>query len=186
MRFDRPIWFGEIPGRTNAWIVLEHYGGSWIVEKDASGEQRRRFVEDLPVGHAPVLLEPHFAEWSASYLKSDPTSGTRSPPSVRTPNGPVADIMAAWSGSLPYEPAMIKSPVAIVRGEWDNLCNDADAAWLLAALTSAPQKTDSKIAQATHLMHLETGREALYAAANAFLSRTQQTVQTPWAAANYS
>jgi pimeloyl-ACP methyl ester carboxylesterase len=132
-------------------------------------EQHKRFVEDVPPGQPPVLLDRHFADWAVLYLKSDPSSGTRTPPSVRTPNGPVADIMAAWSGSLAYDPALIKSPVAIVRGEWDSLCKDADAAWLLAALTSAPQKTDIKIAKATHLMHLEESRGELYRAAVNFM-----------------
>lgn len=132
-------------------------------------EQHKRFVEDVPPGQPPVLPDRYFAEWSVLYLKSDPSSGTRTPPSVRTPSGPIADIMAAWSGSLAYDPALIKSPVAIVRGEWDSLCKDADAAWLLAALTSAPQKIDIKIAKATHLMHLEESRHELYRAAIDFL-----------------
>ncbi|MGB8401377.1 alpha/beta fold hydrolase [Bradyrhizobium sp.] len=132
-------------------------------------EQHRRFVEDVPAGHPPVLLDRHFADWSAQYLRSDPTSSTRTPPSVKTPNGPVADIMAAWSGTLAYDPARITSPVAIIRGEWDGLCKDADAAWLLAVLTSAPEKRDIKIAKATHLMHLEQSRGALYRAAVDFL-----------------
>jgi hypothetical protein len=33
---------------------------------------------------------------------------------------------------------------------------------LPAALTSAPQKTDTKIAKAAHLMHLDEGGGALY------------------------
>jgi pimeloyl-ACP methyl ester carboxylesterase len=132
-------------------------------------EQHKRFVEDVPAGEPPVLLDRHFVEWSALYLKSDPSSGTRAPPSVKTPNGPVADIMAAWSGSLAYDPALIKSPVAIVRGEWDGLCKDADAAWLLAAMTAAPQKTDTKIAKGTHLMHLEESRGELYQTSIKFL-----------------
>ncbi len=132
-------------------------------------EQHKRFVEDIPIGHPPVLLEHDFAAWSVQYLHSDPTNGTRSPPSVRTPNGPAADIMAAWSGALAYDPALIKSPLAIVRGEWDSLCRDADAAWLLEALTSAPQKADIKVSKGTHLMHLEEGRGELYRAALNFL-----------------
>lgn len=90
---------------------------------------------------------------------------------MKTPNGPIADIMDAWSGSLAYDPAQIVSPLAIVRGEWDSLCTDADAAWLLAALTSAPEKSDVKIAAATHLMHLEENRGGLYQATIAFLSK---------------
>ena len=56
-----------------------------------------------------------------------------------------------------------------MRGEWDSLCNDADVAWLRQALTGSPQVQDVKVAKATHLMHLENGRTALYAAANEFL-----------------
>jgi pimeloyl-ACP methyl ester carboxylesterase len=162
---DRIVFFGPVVRREIMKGVPPL--GTWrflTVE-----EQHKRFVEDVPAGEPPVLLDRDFAEWSALYLKSDPSSGTRTPPSVRTPNGPVADIMAAWSGSLAYDPALIKSPVAIVRGEWDGLCRDADAEWLLAALTSAPQKTDTKIAKATHLMHLEENRGDLYRAAINFL-----------------
>jgi len=162
---DRLVFFGPITLRETMKGVPPL--GPWrflTIE-----EQHKRFVEDLPSREPAVLLERHFAEWSALYLKSDPTSGTRTPPSVRTPNGPVADVMAAWSGSLAYDPALIKARIAIVRGEWDSLCTDADAAWLLAALTSAPQKTDTKIARATHLMHLEENRGELYRAAANFL-----------------
>lgn len=134
-------------------------------------EQHKRFVEDVPPGHPAVLLERDFPAWSELYLASDPTSRSRNPPSVKTPNGPIADIMAAWSGSLAYDPAQIASPLAIVRGEWDSLCADADAVWLLAALTSAAEKSDVKIAAATHLMHLEENWAGLYQAAIAFLSK---------------
>jgi pimeloyl-ACP methyl ester carboxylesterase len=162
---DRIVFFGPIVRREILKGVPPM--GPWRLL--TIEEQHKRFVEDVPAEHPPVLLERQFAEWSAQYLKSDPTSSARTPPSVKTPNGPVADVMAAWSGSLAYDPGPIKSPLAIIRGEWDGLCRDADAAWLLAALTSAPQKTDTKIAQATHLMHLEEKRGELYRAAADFL-----------------
>lgn len=162
---DRLVFFGPVVRRE----ILKEVPplGPWrllTVE-----EQHKRFTEDVPQGHPPVLLDRHFEPWSALYLTSDPSSGTRSPPSVKTPNGPMADIMAAWSGSLAYDPALIMSPLAVVRGEWDNLCQDADVAWLFSALTSSPEKKDMKIREATHLMHLETGRAELYRASVAFL-----------------
>ncbi len=135
----------------------------------AIDEQHKRFVEDVPAGHPAVLAEANFPAWAVACLNADPTHSSRTPPSVKTPNGPIADIMAAWSGSLAYDPAKIKSPVAIVRGEWDSLCTDADVAWLLASLSSAPEKTDIKIPMATHLTHLEIGRAALYRASIEFL-----------------
>ena len=162
---DRLVFFGPVVRRE----ILKQVPplGPWrflTVE-----EQHKRFTEDVPQGHPPVLLDRHFEPWSALYLTSDPSSSTRSPPSVKTPNGPVADIMAAWSGSLAYDPALITSPLAVVRGEWDSLCQDADVAWLFSALTSSPEKKDTKIRKATHLMHLEAGRAELYRASSAFL-----------------
>jgi pimeloyl-ACP methyl ester carboxylesterase len=132
-------------------------------------EQRKRFVEDVPAGEPAVLVEADFPAWADLYLKSDPTSASRTPPSVKTPNGPLADIMSAWSGAMPYDPARIIAPVAVIRGEWDSLCDDADAAWLAKALTGAASATDIKLPKGTHLMHLETGRTAFYAAVAAFL-----------------
>jgi pimeloyl-ACP methyl ester carboxylesterase len=77
--------------------------------------------------------------------------------------------MAAWSGVLAYEPGRVKAPLLIVRGEWDSLCKDEDAAWLKRAWTGGAQVSDVKIPKATHLMHLETGRTALYTATTQFL-----------------
>ena len=46
------------------------------------------------------------------------------------------------------------------------MCTDADAAWLLEAI---PNARDVKTPRATHLMHLEESRYALYRATEAFL-----------------
>ena len=66
-------------------------------------------------------------------------------------------------------PRTTLSPVAIIRGEWDAYCTDSDARWLFDAFTASPIKRDIKINRATHLMHLETMRFALYREAIAFL-----------------
>ena len=132
-------------------------------------EQEKRFTEDVPNGEPGVLMKADFPAWADLYLKADPSSASRSPPSVKTPNGPLADIMSAWSGTLPYNPSRITNPVMIVRGEWDSLCNDADVAQLKQALSNA-EVIDAKIPKATHLMHLESGRVQLYTATISFLN----------------
>lgn len=132
--------------------------------------QWRRFTEDVPAGAPPVLLRRHFDAWGRAYLATDATSGTRSPASVRIPGGPQADILAAWGGTFPYDPAAVRAPTLLVRGEWDSLATDADARWLFDALTAAPTKLDVKIGRATHLMHLEDGRHALYRTVRSFLA----------------
>jgi pimeloyl-ACP methyl ester carboxylesterase len=61
--------------------------------------------------------------------------------------------------------------VLCVRGEWDSVTNDADAAWLK---TQRPSCRDVKIAKGTHLMHLEHAREELFAAVREFLCEAPQ------------
>ncbi|MES2951340.1 MAG: alpha/beta fold hydrolase [Pseudomonadota bacterium] len=139
--------------------------------------QYRRFVEDVPRGQPQVLSEAHFQAWGDAYLATDPTSPTRSPPSVWTPAGPGSDVQAWWSGDWMYEPACVKAPTLLVHGEWDSLCTDADAATLLDALGSA-HKVGHKIGRATHLMHLEAQREVLYAHTNNFLQYVTTTEES--------
>jgi len=162
---DRLVFFGPIARRAQDGVppVLP----AWLpVSVDA---QRKRFTEDVPPGEALVLDPQHFQDWAQHYLATDPRSGTREPPSVATPAGPASDIIAAHHGNLAYDPSLVRAPVAIIRGEWDSLATDADARWLWDALKASPQKRDVKISRATHLMHLEVGRQALYRESLAFL-----------------
>jgi pimeloyl-ACP methyl ester carboxylesterase len=155
---DRLVLFAPIARRTTgaAPATLP----AW---NDVTAEaQHARFVADVPNGHPPVLVA--FDRWAPAYLADDPDAAGRTPPAVRIPNGPRADNGDAWAGRLAWNPADLARPLAIVRGAWDSLCTDADAAWLLAAATSAPQRGDRKLEAGSHLMHLETGRRVLYEA----------------------
>ena len=168
------VLFGPIVPRSPAFTAPKpaatansHYSVSlWA--------QYRRFVEDVPRGQPQVLGEAHFQAWGEAYLASDPTSATRFPPSVWTPAGPGADVQAWWSGEWLYQPACVGAPTLLVRGEWDSLCTDTDAATLLNALGSV-HKVDCKIKRATHLMHLEGQREALYRHTHEFLQHATTT-----------
>lgn len=132
-------------------------------------QQRARFVEDAPPGHPPVLIEPDLAQWGPAYLATDPSNvGRAQEPAVQIPFGPSADIADAWVGRLPYNPAQVNAPTLIVRGEWDHLCDDADAEWFLSNL-GAREMRDAKIPKGSHLMHLERSREGLFAAVGDFL-----------------
>jgi pimeloyl-ACP methyl ester carboxylesterase len=131
--------------------------------------QHDRFIADIPPGHPPVLLDQTFQPWAEAYLASDPSSKTREPPSVKVPNGPTADVIDAWHGQLAYNPAEIRCPVFVVRGEWDSLSSDDDASWLLAAAKASPLKRDVKVGKGTHLMLFEESRHDLHRATNEFL-----------------
>ena len=89
---------------------------------------------------------------------------------MKTPGGAFQDIYDAWAGRPLYDPGLIRAPVMLIRGAWDSYCTDADALALFNALTASPLLRDVKIAGATHLMHLEETRYALYREAQAFLA----------------
>lgn len=162
---ERLVFFGPIARRTPQGERRRLPGWRLISLED----QWQRFVADVPKGEEPVLSRRHFDEWGQLYLDTDPESRTRSPAAVKTPSGAFQDIYDAWAGELAYEPALIRAPIAIIRGEWDGMCTDADAQWLFDALTASPRRRDIKISRATHLMHLEENRFALYREAECFL-----------------
>ena len=162
---DRLVLFGAIARRNGAGTT--DYPAWRLV---SLRDQWDRFTAEVPDGERPVLSRRHFEDWGDRYLDSDLTSRTRTPPGVKTPSGPWHDIARAWAGDLAYDPSHVQAPVAIIRGEWDSMCNDADAAWLLAAFKASPIRRDVKIGRATHLMHLEASRYALYRETQAFLT----------------
>jgi pimeloyl-ACP methyl ester carboxylesterase len=133
-------------------------------------EQWDRFTQDVPSGEPTVLNRQDFNEWGEHYLDTDAESQTRSPASVKIPSGPWQDIALAWAGQLAYDPANIRAPVGIIRGEWDKASTEADAQWLFDALKNSTVRRAVKISRATHLMHLEENRFALYREAEIFLN----------------
>jgi pimeloyl-ACP methyl ester carboxylesterase len=166
-RVDVLCLFAPIAQRHEPGLPAPESVGAW--RQLTVAEQLARFVEDVPVGHPPVLIDEDLRYWGPAYMATDPTSSSREPPSVRIPCGPQADILAAWSGALPYRPEKVAAPTLVVRGEWDSVSNDRDADWLLSRI-AAPIRKDVKIAKGTHLMHLEHSRDALFAAVREFLT----------------
>jgi pimeloyl-ACP methyl ester carboxylesterase len=165
---DRIVLFGPIARRGPRRYETPPAFPAWRVVTPE--DQWNRFIEDVPAHEAPVLSRLHFAEWSEAYLASDPESRTRDPAGVKTPLGPFSEIIQAWHGRLGYDPGKVRAPVAIIRGEWDGLISDDDARWLFDAFTQAPVKRDIKISHATHLMHLESMRLALWRESVNFLA----------------
>ncbi len=136
-------------------------------------DQLLRFRSETPANLEPALDLDHFKIWGQAYLASDPESSSHTPAAVTVPNGPAADVLAAWSGSFPYNPELIRVSTLIVRGEWDTVTTDKDALWLFNSLTNAPYKRDIKLSAGGHVMHLERNRHALHAVTRDFLLETQ-------------
>jgi pimeloyl-ACP methyl ester carboxylesterase len=164
---DRLVLFAPIGQREPRRYETPAVFPAWRIV--TAEDQWNRFVEDVPAQEPPVLSRVHFDEWSQRYLDSDPESRSRDPAGVKTPLGPFSEIIKAWHGRLAYDPAKVRAPVAIIRGERDGLMLDDDARWLFHAFTQTPVKRDIKIGRGTHLMHLETMRLALWRESVGFL-----------------
>jgi pimeloyl-ACP methyl ester carboxylesterase len=164
---DRWVLFGPVAQRPPRRYESAPAGLAWRIV--TTEDQWARFVEDVPPGEPPVLSRKHFDEWAECYLDSDKGSRSRNPVGVIIPSGPFTDILRAWHGELGYDPALVQAPVALIRGEWDGVIPDEDARWLFDAFKATPIKRDIKISRATHLMHLEAMRGALYHETTTFL-----------------
>ncbi len=162
---NRAVFFGPVTWRTPK-APSERFPAWRLVTLE---DQWNRFSRDVPGDELPVLARRDFETWGEYYLDSDPKSRTRCPHAVQTPSGPWQDIADAWAGQLAYDPGRVRVPVAIIRGEWDSVITDADARWLFDSLNASPMRRDVKIARATHLMHLEEARYALYHETATFL-----------------
>ncbi len=162
---DRLVLFAPIAQRAHEKMPPSSPAWRIVTLQD----QWNRFVEDVPAHEPQVLSRVHFEAWGERYLDSDPDSRARDPAGVKTPLGPFSEIIRAWHGQLAYDPARVRAPVAIIRGEWDSLMRDDDARWLFDAFAGSPIKRDIKIGRGTHLMHLETMRLALWQESIGFL-----------------
>ena len=78
------------------------------------------------------------------------------------------DLASVRGGEPLVDASRLRTPTLIIRGEWDSVCDDRDAARLLRSMSGAPTR-DRVLAKGTHLMHLETGRIELHHAVNEFL-----------------
>ncbi|GIL41798.1 alpha/beta hydrolase [Roseiterribacter gracilis] len=133
-------------------------------------DQWQSFQSGVPAGEESPINKAIFAAWAKDYLATDKASDSTTPPSVRVPSGAQADIGDAWSGKFPYDPSRVRVPTLLVRGAWDPVTKDADAAWLVAHLSNVPGGArDIVLPRGAHRMHLETNRQALFDAVGEYL-----------------
>jgi pimeloyl-ACP methyl ester carboxylesterase len=131
-------------------------------------EQLERFVNDTPKDAASVLAEPTLDRWGPAWLATDPTSTNQTPPAVRVPGGPFADIIAKWTGSDLYDLAQLTGDILLVHGEWDSGSTAAEADNFKSRASNATV-TIRSIPKSGHFALLETNRSLLWDEVNGFL-----------------
>ena len=91
-------------------------------------------------------------------MKSDSTSNTRNPPSLRAPNGVLEDTFMQATGRTIWNASSIYVPTLVIAGEYDTWSYPEDREGLMRDLTNAPVKKSVLIRNSTHFTLFEKPR----------------------------
>jgi pimeloyl-ACP methyl ester carboxylesterase len=126
-------------------------------------------------GEIPVADKSQFRDQAVvdafitAVLATDPTSLTRSPPSLRAPNGVMEDSFLQATGRPLWSASSISVPVLIITGEFDTWSYPEDREGLMRDLSNAPVKRSVTVKNATHFVLFEKPRFEFFDAIDAFL-----------------
>lgn len=128
----------------------------------------------IPVGDKAVWRDPAVvAAYQRAALASDPTSGTRTPPSFRAPTGALEDSFLLATGRQLWDASLITAPTLILRSEYDFWSRPEDPRAMRDHLVHAANVRSVELSGATHYAHLDRhdhGRGQLLAETTAFLA----------------
>jgi pimeloyl-ACP methyl ester carboxylesterase len=115
-------------------------------------------------GEIPVTDKNSYREegvrdaFALEALKTDPTSESRNPPSLRAPNGVLEDTFMQATGRRIWNASSIYVPTLVIAGEFDTWSYPEDREGLMRDLTNAPVKKHVLIRNATHFVLFEKPR----------------------------
>jgi len=132
-------------------------------------------VKLTPAQFSCQLEASIYDDWKKRWLSSDPSAGADG--EVHFPSGPSQDIDDLEHGRSYYNPADIRVPTLLIRGEWDKTPSNADFGTLFSQLTNAPLKKYVVIEKGTHVLHLEKNRIYLYPEVLNFLNNNSMPAQ---------
>jgi pimeloyl-ACP methyl ester carboxylesterase len=170
-KIDRLVLFGA-PAPVNAAASTTELESPQRYFQMSAQDQLHSFEAIVREQHSLDLLM--FKKWADNYLRSDPVSAQRQPPSVRVPAGlSAAFAQMQATATLPYDAGSIKSPTLIIQGEWDAVTPPEMGRWLFEKIGSKVKRL--VVLQAGgHRLHLEASRFALYAEVRTFLSEEME------------
>ena len=91
-------------------------------------------------------------------LATDPTSGSRTPASLRAPNGVLEDSFMQATGRRIWNASSIYVPTLVIGGDFDTWSYQEDRELLMRDLTNAPVKKNVVMKNATHFVLFEKQR----------------------------
>jgi pimeloyl-ACP methyl ester carboxylesterase len=170
--YDNPMHtnLGAGSGNQNKRSPME-FNYSLGAYRYGSGEgNNKRWDGEIPVADKTEYREQGVQDaFNTAALATDPTSGARTPPSLRAPNGVLEDSFYQATGRMMWNAANIYVPTLVIGGEDDSwsYLNDRDG--LMRDLVNAPQKKLVNIPHATHFILFETKRFQFFDEIDSFL-----------------
>jgi pimeloyl-ACP methyl ester carboxylesterase len=129
-----------------------------------------RWDGEIPLADKSQFRDPAVVDaFNSAALATDPTSGTRSPPSLRAPNGVLEDSFYQATGRAMWSASSIYVPVLVIAGEFDTWSFPEDREGLMRDLTNAPVKRSVLIKNATHFVLFEKPRFEFFDDIDGFL-----------------
>ena len=146
-----------------------NYGmGAYRLATGAANQAR--WDGEIPVADKTEYREQGVVDaFNAAALATDPTAGTRNPPSLRAPNGVMEDSFYQATGRSIWNASSIYVPVLVIAGEFDTWSYPDDREGLMRDLTNAPVKKSVLIRNATHFVLFEKARLEFFNAIQDFL-----------------
>jgi pimeloyl-ACP methyl ester carboxylesterase len=137
----------------------------------ASGEaNQKRWDGEIPVEDKSQYREQAVVDaFNQAALATDPTSSSRTPPSLRAPNGVLEDSFYQATGRRIWNASSIYVPTLVIAGEFDTWSFPEDREGLMHDLTNAPLKKNVLIPEATHFVLFEKQRFKFFEEIHSFL-----------------
>jgi len=131
--------------------------GAYRLASEAANTSR--WNGEIPVENKDEYRDPAVpGEFWKECMATDPTSGTRNPPSLRAPNGVLEDSFYQATGRPLWHAANIYTPTLVIAGAFDTWSFPEDREGLMRDLVHAPVKKSVLIPNATHFVLFEQPR----------------------------
>jgi pimeloyl-ACP methyl ester carboxylesterase len=130
-----------------------------------SFDQTTKVHWNMMMAGRPLATPASIEAVSKVFMAADPTSGQRTPPSIRRAMGPMVDLYSIWSNKPIYDATKVTAPVLVIAGDSDIFADKT----LFCGLTNSIDRREVTIPQATHWALYETHRDVLLSQTAKFL-----------------
>jgi len=137
---------------------------------NSAAQNQARWDGEIPVDDKSQYREQGVVDaFAAAALATDPTSGTRTPPALRAPNGVLEDSFLQATGRALWSASSITAPTLVIAGEYDTWSYPEDREGLMRDLVHARARRSVLVKDATHFVLFEKKRFEFFEAVLSFL-----------------